>query len=44
MRISATIITLNEEDKIRQCVESLKDVADEIVVVDSFYRCNKVYL
>lgn len=35
MRISATIITLNEEDKIRQCVESLKDVADEIVVVDS---------
>lgn len=35
MKISATIITLNEEDKIRQCLESLKDVADEIVVVDS---------
>ena len=35
MRISATIITLNEEDKIRQCLESIKDVADEIVVVDS---------
>ena len=34
-KISAMIITLNEEDKIRQCLESLKDVADEIVVVDS---------
>lgn len=34
-KISATIITLNEEDKIRQCLASLKDVADEIVVVDS---------
>ena len=35
MKISATIITLNEEDKIRQCLESLRKVADEIVVVDS---------
>ena len=35
MKISATIITLNEEDKIRQCLESLSEVADEIVVVDS---------
>ena len=26
---------MNEEDKIRQCLESLRDVADEIVVVDS---------
>lgn len=34
-KISATIITLNEEDKIRQCLESLQGVADEIVVVDS---------
>lgn len=34
-KISATIITLNEEDKIRQCLESLVGVADEIVVVDS---------
>lgn len=34
-KISATIITLNEENKIRQCLASLKDVADEIVVVDS---------
>ena len=34
-KISATIITLNEEDKIRRCLESLKEVADEIIVVDS---------
>ncbi len=35
MKISATIITLNEEDKIRPCLESLREIADEIVVVDS---------
>ena len=40
MKLSATIITLNEEDKIRQCLESLKDVADEIVVVDSLSTDN----
>ena len=39
-KISATIITLNEEDKIRQCLESLQDVADEIVVVDSLSTDN----
>jgi glycosyltransferase involved in cell wall biosynthesis len=35
-RISATIITLNEEKKIERCLQSLQDVVDEIVVVDSF--------
>ena len=39
-KISATIITLNEEDKIRQCLESLRDVADEIIVVDSLSTDN----
>lgn len=39
-KISATIITLNEEDKIRQCLESLQGVADEIVVVDSLSTDN----
>jgi glycosyltransferase involved in cell wall biosynthesis len=34
MKISATIITLNEEKNIGACLESL-DFADEIVVVDS---------
>lgn len=35
MRISATIICLNEADKIGQCLQSLLPVADELVVVDS---------
>lgn len=33
--ISATIITLNEEDKIGDAIKSVKDLMDEIVVVDS---------
>jgi glycosyltransferase involved in cell wall biosynthesis len=36
MKISAVIITYNEEQNIRRCLESLQPVADEIVVVDSF--------
>src|SRR5262245_40307946 len=35
MKISATIITLNEERHIRRCLESLQGIADEIIVVDS---------
>ena len=35
MKISATVITLNEERHIRQCLESLQGIADEIIVVDS---------
>lgn len=35
MKLSVVIITLNEEKNIRRCLESVKDVADEIVVVDS---------
>ena len=34
-KLSATIITFNEEKKIDRCLQSLKEVADEIVVVDS---------
>jgi glycosyltransferase involved in cell wall biosynthesis len=34
-RISATIITLNEERNIRRCLISIQNVVDEIVVVDS---------
>jgi len=34
--ISAVIITYNEEKKIARCIDSLKGVADEIIVVDSF--------
>lgn len=36
VRISAVIITFNEERNIGRCLESLKGVADEIVVVDSY--------
>jgi glycosyltransferase involved in cell wall biosynthesis len=34
--ISAIIITWNEEKHIGRCLESVRDLADEIVVVDSF--------
>ncbi len=34
--ISAIIITLNEEKNIERCIKSVSEVADEIVVVDSF--------
>jgi glycosyltransferase involved in cell wall biosynthesis len=40
-KISATIITCNEEEDIRGCLESLKWV-DEIVVVDAFSQDNTV--
>lgn len=35
MKISAVIITFNEERNIGRCLQSLEGVADEIVVVDS---------
>lgn len=35
MKLSATIITFNEERNIRRCIESLLKVADEIIVLDS---------
>ncbi len=34
--ISVVVITFNEERNIKRCLESVKDIADEIVVVDSF--------
>ena len=36
IKISAVIITFNEEKNINNCIVSLKEVVDEIVVVDSF--------
>lgn len=35
-KISVTIITLNEEAKIGRCIDSVKGIADEVVVVDSY--------
>lgn len=40
VKISAVIITYNEESNIARCLESLQDVADEVVVVDSFSTDN----
>ncbi|UCG09602.1 MAG: glycosyltransferase, partial [Desulfobacterales bacterium] len=36
VNISAVIITYNEQDNIGRCLDSVANVADEIVVVDSF--------
>jgi len=36
IQLSAVIISYNEEDYIGRCLESVKDIADEIIVVDSF--------
>ena len=36
VKLSAVIITFNEQKNIGRCIESLKDIVDEIVVVDSF--------
>jgi glycosyltransferase involved in cell wall biosynthesis len=38
--ISACIITFNEEKNIARCIQALKPVADEILVVDSFSTDN----
>lgn len=40
VKISAVIITYNEENNIDRCLESLTAVADEIVVVDSYSTDN----
>ena len=36
LKLSAVVIAYNEEDNIGRCLQSLKETADEIVVVDSF--------
>jgi len=36
MKLSVAIITFNEERNIERCILSVKDLADEIVVVDSY--------
>lgn len=36
IRLSVVIITFNEERNILRCLESVKSIADEILVVDSF--------
>ena len=41
-KISVVIITFNEEGKLIRCIESVKPVADEIIVLDSFSTDNTV--
>lgn len=36
MKISATIITLNEERNIERCILSVKEVVDEVIVLDAY--------
>lgn len=36
IKLSAVIITFNEEEHLEKCLNSLNNIADEIVVVDSF--------
>lgn len=36
IKLSVVIITFNEERNIGRCIDSVKDIADDIVVVDSF--------
>lgn len=36
VKLSAVIITFNEEKNIERCINSIIDIADDIVVVDSF--------
>jgi glycosyltransferase involved in cell wall biosynthesis len=38
MQLSVVIITYNEERNIRRCLDSVKEIADEIVVVDSYSK------
>ena len=40
--LSVIILTKNEEDVIKDCIESIKEVADEIIVVDSQSSDNTV--
>ena len=35
-KISAVIITFNEEKNIKRCLDSIVDIADEIIIIDSF--------
>src|SRR2546425_494776 len=42
IRLSTVIITFNEERNLARCLDSVKDIADEILVVDSNSTDNTV--
>ena len=35
IQLSVVIITLNEEKNIARCLDSVEDIADEIIIIDS---------
>lgn len=41
-KLSICIITFNEEDRLQQTLESIRDIADEIIIVDSHSTDNTV--
>ena len=43
-KLSAMIITCNEEDNIGRCIDSLWQVADEIIVLDSYSTDNTLVI
>ncbi len=44
MKLTVCIITLNEENNIRRCLDSIKSIADEIILVDSGSSDNTVQI
>lgn len=44
IKISLVIIAFNEEEKIAQCINSAKDIVDDILVVDSYSTDQTVYI
>lgn len=44
VKLSVVIITFNEEHNIERCLKSVVNIADEIVVVDSFSTDNTSYI
>ena len=43
-KITANIITLNEESNIERCVHSVRKVCDEVIVIDSYSNDNTIEL
>jgi len=40
--LTGLVVTLNEEKNISRCITSLKEVCDEVIVVDSYSEDNTV--
>jgi glycosyltransferase involved in cell wall biosynthesis len=44
MSLSVVLATFNEEENLQDCLESIKDIADEIIVVDGSSKDNTVVI